>query len=200
MTWKEFVYKHIVEYCNRKESRTFSLQDFYREKEFLFKEFRPHNKHVLEKVRQQLQYLRNEGFISFIDNSGHYTLRVPELLDAEKKELNTLDISQESPDKKEYLIEIYVRNVMWVKQAKKILGDLCLIQKCNNTFLKEDGTRYIEVHHIIPLHSGGEDGIWNLSVLCAHHHKMAHFADINTRKEIQNYLLKRVYNMLHSNI
>lgn len=122
------------------------------------------------------------------------------MLDAEKKELNTLDISQESPDKKEYLIEIYLRNVMWVKQAKEILGDLCLIQKCNNIFLKEDGTRNIEVHHIIPLHSGWEDGIWNLSVLCAHHHKMAHFADVNTRKEIQNYLLKRVYNMLHSNI
>lgn len=28
MTWKEFVYKHIVEYCNRKESRTYFYKIF----------------------------------------------------------------------------------------------------------------------------------------------------------------------------
>jgi len=50
--------------------------------------------------------------------------------------------------------------------------------------------KYIEVHHIIPLHAGGVDGIWNLSVVCAHHHKMAHFANIKTRKDIESVLLK----------
>ena len=59
------------------------------------------------------------------------------------------------------------------------MGWLC------NTFLKEDGSRYIEVHHIVPLHCGGEDGIWNLSVLCAHHHRMAHFAGLRERKQIE---------------
>ncbi|MSP28757.1 MAG: HNH endonuclease [Methylococcales bacterium] len=59
-------------------------------------------------------------------------------------------------------------------------------------YLREDGTPYIEVHHIIPLCHGGEDGIWNLSVLCAHHHRMAHFADVKTRITVENFLLNEI--------
>lgn len=55
-----------------------------------------------------------------------------------------------------------------------------------------DGTPYIEVHHIIPLCEGAEDGVWNLSVLCAHHHRMAHFADDTSKKQIRNFLQKEV--------
>ncbi|MEG8946982.1 HNH endonuclease [Rosettibacter firmus] len=192
MTWKEFVYQQIIEYCNRIGSRTFSLRDFYTDKKDQFREFRPNNFHILEKVRQQLQFLRNDGLISFLDNSGHYTLRGIELLEVEKQEIKSIDISKETPEKKEYIIETYVRNVNWAKKAKEVLGDLCLFKNCNNTFIRDDGTRYIEVHHIIPLCKGGEDGLWNLSVLCAHHHKMAHFADIKTRISIEKFLLKEV--------
>lgn len=192
MTWKEFVYQQIIEYCNRVGSRTFSLKEFYEDKKNVFREFRPNNYHILEKVRQQLQFLRNDKKITFLDNSGHYTLRGIDFLDAEKREIKTIDISKETPEKKEYLVETYVRNVTWAKKAKEILGDLCLFNKCNNTFYRDDGSRYIEVHHIIPLCKGGEEGIWNLSVLCAHHHKMAHFAEAKTRIYIEKFLLKEV--------
>ena len=75
-----------------------------------------------------------------------------------------------------------------VKLAKEKLGLFCLYPQCHNTFNKNDGKPYIEVHHIVPLHQGGEDGIWNLSVVCAHHHKMAHFADDKTRINIEKKL------------
>jgi len=32
-----------------------------------------------------------------------------------------------------------------------------------------------------------------LSVLCAHHHRMAHYADKNTKEDIKNILLKENY-------
>lgn len=192
MSWKKFVYQQIIEYCNRMGSRTFSLQELYADKEDIFRTFKPNNYHRMAKLRQQLQFLRDDGLITFLDNSGHYTLRGIELLETETREISTIDISRETPEKKEYLVEIYVRNVTWAKQAKEILGDLCLCNNCKNTFIRDDGTRYIEVHHIIPLCSGGEDGLWNLSVLCAHHHKMAHFSDINTRISMENLLLKEV--------
>jgi 8-oxo-dGTP pyrophosphatase MutT (NUDIX family) len=85
-----------------------------------------------------------------------------------------------------------IEAVKWVKQAIDIFGYNCLFQNCGNTFLREDGIPYIEVHHIIPLCHGGEDGLWNLSVLCAHHHRMAHFADANTQIAVEKFLLKEV--------
>ncbi len=192
MTWKDFVYKNVVEYCNQIGSRTFSLQDFTRDRIEVFKKFKPDNKHTEAKIRQQLQFLRNDNLISFVDNSGHYTLRGVDLLASEMDEIKTIDLSRETPEKKEYIIETYVRNVAWAKKARGILGEFCLCSGCKNTFFRNDGTRYIEVHHIIPLCRGGEDGLWNMSVLCAHHHRMAHFSDVKTRINLEKYLIKEV--------
>jgi len=43
---------------------------------------------------------------------------------------------------------------------------------------------------------GGEDGLWNLATVCAHHHKMAHFAEEGCREEIKTQLLKRNHEIL----
>jgi predicted HNH restriction endonuclease len=192
MTWKDFVYLQVIEHCNNAGTRTFSLQDFLRERLSVFQIFRPNNNNIEAKIRQQLQVLRNDGLITFLDNTGHYTLRGVDLLDSEKEEVASIDLSREEPEKREYLVETYVRKVKWVKQAIDKLGYNCLLHNCGNTFLREDGIPYIEVHHIIPLCKGGEDRLWNLSVLCAHHHRMAHFADVNTRLSVENILLKEV--------
>jgi len=192
MTWKEFVYQNIIEYCNEAGSRTFSLQELLNGRINVFKRFRPDNKHVEAKIRQQLQFLRNDGMITFLDNSGHYTLRGIDLLKLEAEETKTIDLTKESPEKREYLVELYVRDVFWARRAREVLGDLCIFNGCKNTFFREDGTRYIEVHHIIPLCKGGEEGLWNLSILCAHHHRMAHYSDAKTRIMIEKHLLKEV--------
>jgi predicted HNH restriction endonuclease len=192
MKWKEFVYQQVIDHCNNAGSRTFSLRNFIMERLEKFQKFRPDNKNVEAKIRQQLQFLRNDNLISFIDNSGHYTLRGIDLLSSEAEETKTIDLSKEEPEKREYLVETYVRSVAWARQAKETLGDLCLYNNCNNTFIREDGTRYIEVHHIIPLCRGGEDGLWNLSVLCAHHHRMAHYSNGKTRIAMENLLINEV--------
>jgi predicted HNH restriction endonuclease len=146
----------------------------------------------MPQVRKQLQALRDCGAITFLDNSGHYTLREIEMLESERKEVCAIDISREIPERREYVMETYVRNVTWARKAQEVLGMYCLYENCSNTFLREDGTPYIEVHHIIPLCKGGEDGLWNLSVLCAHHHRMAHYADSATRNCMEKYLRSRV--------
>jgi predicted HNH restriction endonuclease len=192
MTWKEFIHGLVIAHCNKNGSRTFSLKEFYGSNEAEISRFKPDNKHRLEKVRQQLQFMRNDGIITFLDNSGHYTLRGVEILKDEVDDDKVAEVSNEKPDKREYLIETYARNRGWVRLAKDRFGDYCMCQKCSNTFLKEDGEPYIEVHHIVPLFKGGEDGVWNLALLCAHHHKMAHFAELKVRNTIEKMLLSEV--------
>lgn len=192
MTWKDFVYDNVVEYCNSVGSRTFSLHDFLANKLTTFRHFRPKNAHVEAKIRQQLQFLRDEEKINFLDNSGHYTLRGVDLLQPERDETASIDLRMERPEQREYIVETYVRNVGWALSARKRYGCMCMCERCSNTFFRDDGTKYVEVHHIVPLCLGGEDGLWNLAVLCAHHHRMAHYADMNTRLQLQHYLLDKV--------
>lgn len=187
-TWKEFTLKQVLDFCNKKGFRTFSLKEFNKNRINKFREFKPNNNNIEAKIRQQLQILRDEGFLTFVDNSGNYTLRSEQLLLSEKMELSTIELMDEEPKKREYLIETYVRKTIWAKRAIEVFGDRCLLEGCKNTFLKDNGNRYIEVHHIVPLFRGGENGLWNLSVLCAHHHKEAHFSKYKNQLNIQKQL------------
>lgn len=49
----------------------FSLADLY-EYSVYFKEKYPDNMHVEAKIRQILQYLRDDGIIDFVNNNGEY--------------------------------------------------------------------------------------------------------------------------------
>ena len=186
----------IVDFCNAQGSRTFSLQQL-NQRYGDYGIIGIGGQTPQATVRRLLQELRDGGRISFQGRSGHYTLRSIDLLDSERRDISSINIESETADKREYLIETYARSSAWVKLAKDEFGCYCLIDNCCNSFLKPDGSPYIEVHHIVPLHLGGEDGIWNLAVVCAHHHKMAHFASDNERTAIKDKLLFKVENKLN---
>lgn len=188
--WKDFVQQLVVDYCNERGLRTFTLQEFQSAKEHEISSFSEQNKHPFDKVRQQLQILRKEGIVTFVDNRGTYTLREPVILHGELYEEGVAFVHQNEPNKQEYVRETFARDRGWVKEAKEKFGYYCLHPNCKNTFTKPDGTPYIEVHHIIPLFEGGEDAVWNLAVVCAHHHKIAHFADVETQLDLRKLLLK----------
>ena len=199
MTWKDLVYHQIIAYCNKIGARTFSLDGFFKTNVDIFRKFYPNNNYPRQKVCEMLQKIRNDDLITFLDNSGNYTLRGVDLLDAEKEEIKTIDISRETPEKREYLVETYVRSVTWARRAREVFGCYCVFDDCKNTFLRDDRSPYIEVHHIIPLFRNGEDALWNLSVLCAHHHKMAHYADNKTKASIESILLNKTQHLIGVN-
>ncbi len=192
MIWKEFIYRLIIDYCNQRGSRTFTLQEFQTDNQNAISDFRPAAKTPFNTLRRVLQELRDDNALTFINNSGTYTLRGVELLEGEVEDENLVKIQAGTPEKKEYLIEIYVRDIGWANEAKRRFGLFCICSGCNNSFVKDDGTPYIEVHHIIPLCKGGEDAIWNLAVLCAHHHRKAHYANAKTRTQMEKSLLKEI--------
>lgn len=183
--------KLLINYCNKQECKTFSLAElnkYYKNYDIID----IGGKTPQATIRRLLQELRDDKLLSFLSDKGFYTLggeNLDFLLEKEKTELSKIDLSKETNQEKiEYTRETYFRNTKIVKLAKKKLGLLCLYPRCNNTFLKEDSSPYIEVHHIIPLCKGGIDKLENLSVLCAHHHKMAHFANITRKNKIERIL------------
>lgn len=192
MTWKDFVYHCALELCNRAGKRTFSLQELWQAFQGDFEGFSKDNNNVQAKVRQQLQFLRDDGLLSFLDQRGTYTLMGIDLLKGEVEDEKIAEVSKAEPQRREYLIETFARNRGWVAEAKNRFGVYCMHSGCRNTFNKPDGKPYIEVHHIVPMSEGGEDGLWNLAVLCAHHHRMAHFADVETCRNLRNSLLVEI--------
>lgn len=57
-------------------------------------------------------------------------------------------------------------------------------------FLKEDGSRYLETHHVIALAKDGADKLTNVIALCANDHRKAHFSD--RRNSIEQEMLLRL--------
>lgn len=64
--------------------------------------FSPDNHNVQAKVRQQLQFLRDEKLLSFLDQRGTYTLRGVEILANELEDDKVLEVSKVKPEKREY--------------------------------------------------------------------------------------------------
>jgi 5-methylcytosine-specific restriction endonuclease McrA len=192
MKWKEFIHHQVVAHCNATGLRTFTLKEFITEVRLhACKAHFPNNQHPTDKIRQQLQLLRNQGTLYFHSEArGTYTLVEEDALETEVDSIYQ-PIIRETKElvKKEYLRETFARDQGWVRMAKDVLGTQCLCPSCSNTFQKPDDTPYIEVHHIKSLSEGGEDALWNLSTLCAHHHRMAHFAKDEVRHSLNTALL-----------
>ena len=172
----------VREYCEEKGTRTIEASDLKRL-------LSGHGQEADLSLRQ----LSKSKIIRPNNSRGVYTLLGAELLrdEIESKSLRQAVRGEVHPDRREILLETWARDRGWVRLAKKTFGDRCMCENCTNTFIKENGGRYVEAHHIEPLHAGGEDGVWNLSVLCAHHHRMAHFARAKDRRNLQNYLQKK---------
>jgi len=103
MTWKELVYRQVIAFCNKMGFRTFSLNAFFAANESLFRKIYPKNRFPRQKTCEMLQKLRDYGLLTFLDYTGNYTLRGVDLLDVEKEETKTIDLSKEAPERREYL-------------------------------------------------------------------------------------------------
>ena len=175
-------------HCNKKGIRTFSSAD-------LLSAWENNRRNAgLPSLENALRELSVDAkILTHNQTRGAYTLRTDLLENETESAIAQIAASPGiHPEKREYLVEVYARDRGWVRAAKRIFGEYCMVEKCANTFIKEDGSRYIEAHHIVPLCEGGEEGIWNLSVLCAHHHRQAHFARKVERVRMRDFLREKV--------
>lgn len=63
----------VLNCVNKIKSETFTLQEIYSYADFL-KEKHFENKNIEAKIRQQLQFLRNKGFIEFLGRGKYRKL------------------------------------------------------------------------------------------------------------------------------
>ena len=99
-------------------------------------------------------------------------------------DLDQDDIGNDSPNKAKFEAAYYVRDPKVRKAVIQMAQGKC--EYCGQEgFLKSDGTRYLEAHHIIALSNEGKDKVTNVIALCPNHHKEAHYGENSEQLEIK---------------
>lgn len=128
-----------------------------------------------------------------VNNWGFFRLKKTDLDKVEEESLNKEDIENLLADmqilinKEEVEISRQKRSQRLVKTLKEmydyqcqICGELLIIPEIQ----MQNGNKYVEVHHIVPLHQQDSlndesesilDDYKNAIVVCAHHHKVLHY-------------------------
>jgi 5-methylcytosine-specific restriction protein A len=114
-----------------------------------------------------------------------------EIIPEEFKEGKTLDYDElikkldlkyrNTPEFQETIVELIQRPSLLSNAIKEKYGYKCMI--CGYPgFLKKDGEKYAEVHHMIELNKKAPETLqsWNLLVVCPLCHKKLHYADVTS--------------------
>jgi hypothetical protein len=72
---------------------------------------------------------------------------------------------------------------------KKVAGYKCQFPNCKSVVKMTNGSNYVEVAHIKPVHKGGKSIIGNMIVLCPNHHKEFDYGDLKTIKQTKKLLV-----------
>ena len=101
-----------------------------------------------------------------------------------KNIIKTVDEIEKNSEKKEYITEQFSRDSKVREQVIKEANGVC--QGCKKqSFEKENGEIYLEVHHKIYLSQNGADTVENCVALCPNCHKNEHFGKEKNRKFYQ---------------
>lgn len=92
--------------------------------------------------------------------------------------INDIDqdsVGNEDPEYRKRMSGSYVRDAKVREIVLKRANGIC--EECEQPgFLKLDGKRYLETHHVISLSEQGPDKPHNVIALCANDHRRAHYA------------------------
>ena len=99
-------------------------------------------------------------------------------------------LGNKKPKKHITTSEQYERDPRVVAHAEKRANGICELSNQPAPFTRENGSPFLEVHHIIPLSEGGEDVVHNVAALSPNCHREAHYGV--QKKEIRKFLLKKI--------
>jgi hypothetical protein len=70
------------------------------------------------------------------------------------------------------------------------------LKSSNSSFVKENGRKYSEAHHVIPLSENGSDETDNIMCLCANHHRQMHYGNVKAKLNPYSFLVTLDGNLL----
>lgn len=89
--------------------------------------------------------------------------------------LNLARKAHSAPRTRTVVREEFVRAPYVVEAAlRRAKGECETPARACAYFVRDDGTTYLEVHHIVPLGEGGFDSVENVAALCPHCHRELH--------------------------
>lgn len=98
------------------------------------------------------------------------------LLSNQNKRRERLEIANKKPKQVTVTVTVYDRNPDVVAEVLLRARGVCEGCSSNAPFLRKSNlTPYLEVHHIVPLSSDGEDTVENSEALCPNCHREKHF-------------------------
>ena len=155
----------LVNRTGRADFTTADLRPAIRRLAILF----PRNSHVRDKVRQVLQYLRDDGLVTFLE-PGHYALNGYSP-DIDTGIVAGLPAGREVPLARVRRGMVRLRDTMLGLAIKRLYR--CLCQVCRAP-VPLTCTDYAESHHLRPMGSPhhGPDTPGTILVLCPNHHVM----------------------------
>jgi hypothetical protein len=87
------------------------------------------------------------------------------------------------PARKTRTVQDFVRNPYVVAAALLRSAGACEMPDCTRRlFRRDDGSNFLEVHHITPLGEGGDDTLVNAAALCPSCHRELHFGARRMKK------------------
>lgn len=90
------------------------------------------------------------------------------------------------PNQESRTINSYPRNSILRAYIKERSNYSCEMPNCDYVgFEKENGQKYIEVHHVEPLFEGGEDSMQNTAALCPTCHRKLHYAENKEEMKVE---------------
>jgi hypothetical protein len=168
-TWKQAVADQVLELVHQKLSPQFSLDEVYTRLQF-FEQLFPGNRHIREKIRQQLQVLRDDGLLIF-HGSGEYALNL-QFSELTAEPPTPLPSGSVTPPERQVLRTVRLRDTLLAIEIKRRYAFIC--QVCRQPVVLSAMMRYAEGHHLQPLGHPhlGPDVPGNIVVLCPNHHVM----------------------------
>lgn len=108
------------------------------------------------------------------------------LEDSSKARQQRLSLAETKPTKFQATTTVYRRNPDVVAERLFMANGFC--EACGNEapFFRDDGSPFLEVHHIIPLSENGSDVVENTLALCPNCHREAHYGEKRMRFRLQS--------------
>ncbi|WP_209309519.1 HNH endonuclease [Haloarcula amylovorans] len=169
--WTTAVREQLKQYCETHTSRRVTLDEIYDFAAADLARAFPDNNNIRTKIHQQLQVLRDQGDIEFLDDAGTYRLTFEIDVEAVETDLQAKlnDEPQLTSDSEEFTEqERRVRDQTFARLVKAAYDNRCAI--CGQHRETPAGTPEVEAAHIYPKQKNGADDPRNGLALCKLHH------------------------------